>query len=280
VRALLVPVIGLGLAGCAVRAAPYRFASPLVGVSLEERAPAPPPRTFDDAVRPGDRQESVAVAELPGPQVPAAAGELPAGTRTEISDLLSDATAGAVVISRLPEPHREARAKPGEVRISFDGLDDADDLRALVGRRDGRTDVAFAIACAQILGEGTLSPPEDGPALVELARARHALVAPTEARPAPGDLLIFDRAVDDAPASRVAVVLTRDDVRGVVEMLYLARGVIRRGFVDVARPRTRRDADGRIVNTFLRHSSDQPPKGTRFLAGELLAHVVRWDLLR
>jgi hypothetical protein len=51
--------------------------------------------------------------------------------------------------------------------------------------------------------------------------------------------------------------------------------VIRRGFYDVSRARTRRDENGAIVNTFMRHGRLWPPKGTRYLAGELLAHVIR-----
>jgi len=283
VRALRVPVIGLALAlalalgGCAVRPAPYRFASPLVGgVSLDERAEhgRSAARAADDAVAPAP---AVAIAEVPGRRVPGASdGDVVSGTRTEISDLLGEP--GAVEIARLPEPHREPRPKPGEERIGFDGLDDADDLRGLVGRRDGRGDVAFAVAAARVLREGAIAAPADAAALVELARTRDALAPPSEVRAAPGDLLVFERAVEGGPL--VAVVLTRDDARDVLEMLYLAGGVVRRGFVAPAQPRMRRDAEGRILNTFLRHNGDHPPEGTRFLAGELLAHVVRWDLLR
>lgn len=89
-----------------------------------------------------------------------------------------------------------------------------------------------------------------------------------------GDLLVFDRAIDDLPASLVALVAATDD-RGVSEFFYVAAGVIRRGFVDPKRPTLARDAERRIVNTFLRHKQNQPPAGTRFLAGELLAGVVR-----
>ena len=52
------------------------------------------------------------------------------------------------------------------------------------------------------------------------------------------------------------------DQGGVVEVLYLGAGVVRR------------DGAGRVVNTALRHDRDQPPKGTRFMAGELFAGVI------
>ena len=59
------------------------------------------------------------------------------------------------------------------------------------------------------------------------------------------------------------------------ELVYLAGGVIRRGFVDVTRASTRRDLQGRVINTFIRHVRRMPPKGTRYLAGELLSAVIR-----
>jgi hypothetical protein len=47
---------------------------------------------------------------------------------------------------------------------------------------------------------------------------------------------------------------------------------VRRGFVDAARPRLRRDRGGAVVNTHVRHGK----RGSkRSLAGELLANVVR-----
>ena len=85
---------------------------------------------------------------------------------------------------------------------------------------------------------------------------------------------MFDRAVGDGRADLVGVAIARD-ARGVVEFVWLGGGVVRRGFVDPARPRTRRDAARAVVNTFLRAGKRWPPKGTRYLAGELLAHVVR-----
>ncbi|MDQ3300101.1 MAG: hypothetical protein M3619_26265, partial [Myxococcota bacterium] len=91
--------------------------------------------------------------------------------------------------------------------------------------------------------------------------------------PERGDLLVFDRAIVDEPADLLAVVIARDE-RDVTEFLYLGGGVIRRGFLDASRRTVKRDAAGAIVNTFLRTGKRWPPKGTRYLAGELLVRVI------
>lgn len=270
----------LAASGCAVRSTPYRFAGPLVsGVSLDDRAEhGRDARSYDDGIT---RRPAIAVAEVPGarrPEVPPSGDDLDLsgastvhGTPLSIPD--ADAPAG-VVISRLPEPHRQDRAKDGEAPIDLTGLDHVDDLRTLVGSRDGRGHIAFALAVAAALGpDAAAATAKDGPALVELARERGALGDPDVSRVEAGDLLVFDRVTDDDPATLVAVALGKDD-RGVVEMLYLARGVVRRGFVDPTRAKVRRDKEGRVVNTYLRHTKDQPPDGTRYLAGELLSHVI------
>ena len=176
-----------------------------------------------------------------------------------------------LVISQLPAPHRVApvdgdlpiyRASPG-------------DLRALVGMRRSEHPISFAVRAAVALTDGVppVPIPEDGAALAAWAREQAHGVDTTDVRP--GDLLAFDRAVDDAPVSLWAVVLSRDE-RGVIEMLYLAGGAVRRGFVDPSLPHIGRDAaDGRIRNTFIRHGKGLPPPGTRYLAGELLAGAWR-----
>ena len=59
------------------------------------------------------------------------------------------------------------------------------------------------------------------------------------------------------------------------EFVYLANGIIRRGFIDVARSHTKRDKTGAAVNTFLRHTKRWPNNGGHYLAGEHLAYVIR-----
>ena len=70
-----------------------------------------------------------------------------------------------------------------------------------------------------------------------------------------------------------------DELFGVMiserEFMYAAYGVVRRGFIDLARPAVHREKDGTVVNTFVRHGKGHPPKGTSYLAGELVAAVLR-----
>jgi hypothetical protein len=146
-----------------------------------------------------------------------------------------------------------------------------DSVKALAGVRDGRAPLDFALDLrARLVGDRWDA--DDGPELVEEA-ARRELLGDARARIAPGALLVFDRAVERKPASLVAVALATDD-RGVTTMIFLAAGVVRIGAVDPAHPAVKRDASGAIRNTFLRHREEEPPPGTHFLAGELLAHVI------
>ncbi|HUQ03816.1 MAG TPA: hypothetical protein VM261_15065 [Kofleriaceae bacterium] len=194
--------------------------------------------------------------------------------------------ASGIVISRLPAPHRVAAAEAPAPRSVADAF-------ALVGHRDSRDSLAFALAVAASLG-GTVptyvpgpaaspSAVNDGPALVEWARDRNTFVEPgahaEPARLAPGDLVVFDRAAAGAPASLVGVVLATD-ARGVTSFIYLARNVVRIGHLDPARPHIARDREGRTVNSYLRHTTDYPPAGTRYLAGELLAGSIRLSSAR
>ena len=129
------------------------------------------------------------------------------------------------------------------------------DLRALVGRRTKASALDQTLAWSRALGGPT-----------DLASASPV------AEIAPGDLLVFDD-TEGAPADLVAIVLGRD-ARGVIEFIYIAGTTIRRGFVDPSRPSLRRDSAALVVNTFLRAGNRWPPKGTHYLSGELLAHVV------
>ena len=131
----------------------------------------------------------------------------------------------------------------------------------------GRT-IARAAATAQSEASAGLA----GSQLLSWAREAHVLHDLDET-PEPGDLLVFDEIESDADADLIAVVIARD-ARGVTEFLYASGGVIRRGFVDANRPALRRDHEGLIVNTFMRSGRRWPPKGTHYLAGELLSHVI------
>jgi hypothetical protein len=166
--------------------------------------------------------------------------------------------------SALRAPHRGADPPPPPLRAPLD-------LRHLVGRRDPRDPLAAVAAWSRELGAPLATA--TGDELVSWATEAGRLRPATET-PLPGDLLVFDQATSDDPADLVALVVDRD-ARGVTEFVYLAAGVVRRGLVDATRPSFHRDGGGATVNTFLRHGRRWPAPGTRYLAGELLAHIVR-----
>jgi len=191
----------------------------------------------------------------------------------------SAAAAAAVIESpvahernELARPHQAAE-EPATTLPPASPVATVADLRALVGRRDKRDPIEAVLAWARELGMRIETTGMTGSDLVGWAESRGLLAAKTDA-PEPGNLLVFDHATSDAEADLIAIVIERD-ARGVTEMIYLAGGVVRRGFVDASRPNLKRDGSSAVVNTFLRHGKRWPPAGTRYLAGELLAHVVR-----
>jgi len=236
--------------GCASRARPYRFGSPMLGmaeVPVEPlRAdPAPPARRPALANR-----EAAPIRVVSAPRI----REASAAAAAEIAAVPAAAPAARAA---LPAPHLLPPGAP------VPAIHAPVDLRALVGFRDKRDPIAVALGWAHDLGGNT-----DG----DVAALSERFAAPTEVA-LPGDLLIFDHAVGDDESDLVAVVIARDP-RGVTEYAYLGGGVVRRGFVDPAQPAKRRDADGLVVNTYLRNGKRWPAKGTHYLAGELLGHVV------
>lgn len=155
--------------------------------------------------------------------------------------------------AELPAPHR------GPIAIA--PLRTPLDLQRRIGVRDKRDSLAAALEWATELG--THVEATDPDELLAWAERTHRLHDADET-PRPGDLLIFAHDI-------VGIAIARDE-RGVTEVVYLAGGVVRRGFVDASRPRLRRDRGGAIVNTHVRHGK----RGRkRALAGELLANVVR-----
>jgi hypothetical protein len=230
-------------AGCATGPRPRPFASPLLGA-----ADVPPP--------------------VLGPPSRAAPAPLPPESRAVVRVASASAAAEVaegVVWSRLPATGRIDEGAP------WPALHDATDLRAYVGRRDPRAATPVVLGWARALGAEV---PDGTPSeLVEWADAHHRLGDPREAV-GPGDLVVFDRTDSDEPSDLVGVAIARDD-RGVLEFIYLAGRVVRRGFADLAHPSKRRDKRGAIENTFMRAGRRWPPKGTHYLAGELLAHLVR-----
>ncbi|MDB4954764.1 MAG: hypothetical protein JWO36_2333 [Myxococcales bacterium] len=169
----------------------------------------------------------------------------------------------AILPGHLPAPHKSQAEQPPQIKTPAD-------LRVLVGRRDKHKPFAALFGWASSVG--ITVDASDGRALVAWARDK-SLLAPSSDRALPGDLLVFDHVSSDELADLVGIVIARDN-RNVIEFLYLGGGVIRRGFCDATHPSVRRD-HGIVVNTYLRTGDRYPPKGTHYLAGELLSHIVR-----
>lgn len=213
---------------------------------------------------------SVPPPDLPGerlrPERPAnRADPMPREDRPRAS-----ADAAAAITRTEVARTREALPSPHKLQASAPRVKTAVDLHDLVGRRDKGEPFAITLGWARELGLRTDA--RTAAELIAWAEREHRLHGAGEV-PEPGDLLVFDRTHGDDNADLIAIVIARD-ARNVVEMIYVAGGVVRRGFVDAARPTARRDRDGAVVNTYLRHGKRSPPSGTRYLAGELLAHVV------
>jgi hypothetical protein len=230
----------LALGACAPAGTPHRFASPMLGM-----ASLPPPA-------------------LPGhPKPPDLANRDPLPHDDSASHDAADAiahTRAARDREQLPAPHRA-----GDMATRIRHLSD---LRGLVGRRDTRDPIVATLAWAAELGLHTEAT--TGAELVAWAEREHRLSQPIDPIAA-GDVLVFSRTEGEA-FDRIGIVVTRDRV---VEFVYLAGGVVRRGFLDPVRTRLRRDATGAIVNTSIRHGKRSPPAGTRYLAGELLVGVIK-----
>jgi hypothetical protein len=194
------------------------------------------------------------------------APEIPA--RAERVELRSAGARGrppAWTATREPRPLPPREASPAEQT-----------LLAFVGERHPhRAGAALALDMAEALG-AALHPDvraaADGPALVATAAARDALAS---GAPVLGDLVVFDGAQDQGPASLVGVVVSRRD-DGAVEFVYLGLGVVRRGWLHRDRPSDKRDRQGVVLNTWLRAARGQHRKG---LAGELWSTYIRLDRL-
>lgn len=227
------------VAGCATRATPYRFESPLIGGVT---AAIDTPKADDEDEPPWEKPE-----------------KQPVITREDIDPMPREEPV-VPQVAGLPAPHR-TEAAPAQI--------DRASLRSLVGVRvtDDPNQFAISVAAA-IMNKPAPTVSADGETLLAWMTQNASQV--TDLRP--GDIVYFDRAIAGRDASLWAVVLEN---RTVVEILFVGGGIVRRGFVDPTQPRTARDRSGRIHNTFLRFGKDWPPKGTRYLSGELLGGGFR-----
>lgn len=249
--------------GCATREHPYRFGSPMLGT-----AQLPPERIVGrrhDPMPPEESPSGLTVTRDPhDPRI-----------RVVSAPPIREASAAAAaeVVTTPAARERDQLARPHAQPSPSTPVRAPSDLRALVGQRDKRDPIEAVLAWARELGLRIETTGMTGADLIAWAESR-GLVGDRTVVPQPGNVLVFDRATSDEPRDLIAIAVERD-ARGVTEILYVAGGVVRRGFVDASRPKLRRDGSGAIVNTFLRHGKRWPPAGTRYLTGELLSHVIR-----
>ena len=106
-------------------------------------------------------------------------------------------------------------------------------------------------------------------------RAEHRLVSPSAARP--GDVLFFDtQGTGERPeCADHAAVVEQVGRSGRIGFLELRGGRIRHSFADPARPASRRDERGALLNSFLRPIRSDDPAGARYFAGQMLCAVIR-----
>ncbi|CAN5264774.1 hypothetical protein BH11MYX1_BH11MYX1_28060 [soil metagenome] len=284
--------VAIGAAACGGRAQPYRFSSPLLGAV--DVPPAWSGRPDDPSEHwrrpPADRTITVQNGIHRSPRTPEEdprPGSIRVASAQAATEVTATAEANGVAWSKLPAAHEAALDAP------HTALHEPSDLRALVGRRDQHDAVTAALGWESELGMPVsldlASPaPSKSPrnratavidaalantgTLVAWAVAHERLAAPIAAIGA-GDLLVFERTESDEAPDLVGLAIGRD-TRGVTEFVYCAGGAIRRGFVDPRHPAQHRESSGAVVNTFLRTGNRWPPKGTHYLAGELLVHVV------
>jgi hypothetical protein len=107
-------------------------------------------------------------------------------------------------------------------------------------------------------------------------RTSHTAVSPSDTQS--GDVLFFQTRAPvgrgcDAPDHVAIVAAVEDDGR--IRFAEARDGEIRQSFVDPLYPGLRRDAGGRVLNTFLRPKHIGDPDDSALLAGEMLCAAVR-----
>ena len=267
--------------------------------------PRPLPRAASNATEERDdgnrRTNAIHVASAPRiREVSMNESTAPRVASAAAADAVADAShAAADVRAQLTAPNRDTTPLPT--------IQQPADLRAYIGRRDPRDSIAAALgwaydlgmtidgtptrantdAKAGLKGEGSKAASKggskvDGSKVDGLVRGldvvawaeRNDRLHDATTPPERGDLLVFDKVASDDDADLIGIVVSRDE-RNVTEFVYVGNGIVRRGFIDVTRPKTKRDKNGAVVNTFLRHTKRWPNKGSHYLAGEHLAYVIR-----
>jgi hypothetical protein len=144
-------------------------------------------------------------------------------------------------------------------------------LLADVGMRTREPPHMFAL---RVLGEmGARLVPEaygapDGLAFVAALSDR----LERDVVPLAGDLVVFED-------GWLVGVVTSVRADGTIEFVFARDGVVRRGFLNPARPDERRDPRGRVLNTFVRPFRSQDRGSQRYLGGQLLSGFLRLERL-
>jgi hypothetical protein len=121
---------------------------------------------------------------------------------------------------------------------------------------------------AAVLSARSAAAPSSDPGYLRALATVDGRLVPS---PRPGAIVFF---AQREAAFHAGVVEKVDDRR--ITFFHAARGRVRRGVCDPLHPSLRRDARGRIVNTYLvpRRPDDLP--GTHYLCGQLLAGYARF----
>ncbi|MFN7143396.1 MAG: CHAP domain-containing protein [Myxococcota bacterium] len=115
-------------------------------------------------------------------------------------------------------------------------------------------------------------------------QAREHRVLHRKRLPTPGDVAFFDDTYDDNgngrlddPLTHVAVVESVDG-KGTITLIHVGSKGVTRFLMNLRRPEDRHDADGNLINSYIRHRKAGDSPRTRYLAGELwVAFGSFWD---
>jgi hypothetical protein len=83
-----------------------------------------------------------------------------------------------------------------------------------------------------------------------------------------------DNRRNDDPLTHVGVV-TDVFEDGTVEFIHVGSGRVKRSHMNLARPGSHRDAQGNVLNDYVRAQRKKDRRGTRYLAGELFRDYCR-----
>jgi len=183
-------------------------------------------------------------------------------------------TSGALLAVALVAPGcgnlQAASFLPPTLRASFGGPPPARSKRtaARPTASVGSVEIVERALRERGLRFGTDGTPES---LYAYVRISHELVPAAQARP--GDIVFFD--MGEHGCGEHLGLIEAVEGEGRITFRESRAGIVRRSFVHPGAPRVRRDADGRVLNTFLRPRRMEDPPEARYFAGEMLCAVGR-----